>query len=949
MRKKTARDKKSVFVIPHTHWDREWYATFQQYRIRLVHVMDALLDLFERDPSYTHFNFDAQTIILQDYLEIRPEKRLLLQKLVKERRLGVGPWYVLPDEFLVSGESLVRNLLLGHRIAEEFGHVQKVGYIPDTFGHISQLPQILRGFGIPYAMHFRGLDEGDLKSELWWESPDGSRVLLRHLPTGLGYCNAASLAEDVETAACDLRSFASFETQRAATSILLAMNGVDHLPAREDLPAVLKTAEKRYGKEYHFQQASLEEYFVALENALGHRRLQTVSGELRDVNRTPGRDNRLLPHILSSRIYNKMQNERAQNLLERWAEPWSAFSWIEGEDYPAAFLWKAWEWLLQNHPHDSIGGCSLDAVHSQMETRFAWSTEIAGEILGESFEKIARRIDFTDLKEDEAALILFNGLPWSMDQAVTVDIDLWDFFLNRVAMQRWQPSVAEDKEPIDLEAPELFRQRVLQQWFGNPPILPSAGFRGLRVRLLGSPDLLPVQVESIDRSSTLRPLVSGPASERRGVSVRASFPANLPPCGYQVFAVAPAENPNKPVVVARPHNVLENEYLYVQIASNGTFSVEEKAGGRIYRDQGYFEDGGDCGDGYNYSYPLQDRRENTLGAAPRISRLADGPAVQRIRIDYDWSLPEGLDAAGRGRAEARVSCPLSVILSLVHGSPRLDLQVIFDNHARDHRLRMIFPSDLNVSVSYASAQFDVVEHPVKVNPVPQAAWVEDAPSTYPQQDWVDLSDGKDGLGVIVRGLPEYEVLDTARREIAITLLRAVGFLGAGYGMQTASVGAGPHIATPEAQIQRRLNFSLSLFPHPGRWNQAEVWRQALVFNNPARSYTTGMERNRKAAKEAAQPSSRCFLSVSGRNVILSSVKKTETGSALLLRLYNPSPDTAEAIIQLPFAPKRLQVTGLDERLPATANDKVSAAIEKKDQVCITLPARKVMTLRIERE
>jgi alpha-mannosidase len=296
-----------------------------------------------------------------------------------------------------------------------------------------------------------------------------------------------------------------------------------------------------------------------------------------------------------------------------------------------------------------------------------------------------------------------------------------------------------------------------------------------------------------------------------------------------------------------------------------------------------------------------------------------------------------------------VSCPLSVILSLVHGSPRLDLQVIFDNHARDHRLRMIFPSDLNVSVSYASAQFDVVEHAVKVNPVSQAAWVEDAPSTYPQQDWVDLSDGKDGLGVIVRGLPEYEVLDTARREIAITLLRAVGFLGAGYGMQTASVGAGPHIATPEAQIQRRLNFSLSLFPHPGRWNQAEVWRQALVFNNPARSYTTGMERNRKAAKEAAQPSSRCFLSVSGRNVILSSVKKTETGSALLLRLYNPSPDTAEAIIQLPFAPKRLQVTGLDERLPATANDKVSAAIEKKDQVCITLPARKVMTLRIERE
>ena len=188
MPKQSAVDKSTVFVIPHTHWDREWYATFQQFRIRLVHVMDALLDLLERDPSYTHFNLDAQTVVLQDYLEIRPEKREILQKLVRERRLGVGPWYVLPDEFLVSGEALVRNLLLGHRLAGEFGHVQKVGYIPDTFGHISQLPQILQGFDIPFAMHFRGLDEGDLKSELWWQSPDGSRVLLASFARRYGLC-----------------------------------------------------------------------------------------------------------------------------------------------------------------------------------------------------------------------------------------------------------------------------------------------------------------------------------------------------------------------------------------------------------------------------------------------------------------------------------------------------------------------------------------------------------------------------------------------------------------------------------------------------------------------------------------------------------------------------------------------------------------------------------------
>jgi mannosylglycerate hydrolase len=938
----------TVFVIPHTHWDREWYASFQQFRVRLVHVIDALLDLLQREPAYTHFNLDGQTVVLQDYLEIRPEKRALLEKFVRERRLGVGPWYVLPDEFLVSGESLVRNLLLGHHLASAFGHVQKVGYIPDTFGHISQLPQILQGFGIPFAMNFRGLDEGNLKSELWWQSPDGSRVLLRHLPTDMGYANASSLAEDTQEAASDLKTFARYETRRAASSVLLALNGVDHLPARENLPAIIAAANQLFGSEFHFLQASLEEYFEALQKSLGNRPLQTVVGELRDANRTPGRDNRLLPHILSSRIYNKMQNERTQTLLEHWAEPWSAFSWLEGGKYPEAFLWKAWEWLLQNHPHDSIGGCSIDAVHAQMETRFAWASEIAGEILGESFELLARRIDLSGLKEDESALVVFNGLPWPKEGGVTVDVDLWDFFLGRIALNRLIPPANVNEGAHEVEGPELLRRRELEQWYGDPPILPDPNFRGLRIRPLDSSKSIPVQIESITRSHVLRPLVSGPACERRGVRVRASFEASLPPFGYQVYAVSPTVNPNKPLIVAHPHTVLENEFLRVQIAPNGTFSLQDKISGQVYPDLGFFEDGGDCGDGYNYSFPLEDMLENTIGSAPRISRLEDGPIVQRTRIDFDLSLPEGLDASGKKRSKARVNCPLSVIVSITKGIPRLDLQVTFDNHARDHRLRMVFPSDVNTQVSHSSAQFDVVDHPIKVVPVPEAAWVEDAPTTFPQQDWVDLSDGKRGLCLIVQGLPEYEVLDTDRHEIAITLLRAVGFLGAGYDMQTASVGAGPHIATPEAQIQRNLTFSLSVFPHSGKWDQAEVWRQALAFNNPPRAYTTQMEKNRPVFTHNPPFTKRSFLSVTGRNVVLSCIKKAESDDALLLRLYNPSNKLTEASIQLPFVPRDIKLVGLDENPFPAPDDGSKPLVEAKDRVRVTLAPKKFVTLKLDR-
>ncbi len=945
MSKKPAVNNYKVFVIPHTHWDREWYATFQQFRIRLVHVMDALLELMERDPSYTHFNLDAQTVVLQDYLEIRPESREILQKFVRERRLGVGPWYVLPDEFLVSGEALVRNLMVGHRLAGEFGHVQKVGYIPDTFGHISQLPQILQGFDIPFAMHFRGLDEGELKSELWWQSPDGSRVLLRHLPTDMGYTNASALADEVPEAASDLLILARYEIRRDASSVLLALNGVDHLPARQDLPAILAAANLASDGQFVFRQASLEDYFAALSAALESQELQTVTGELRDANRTPGQDNRLLPHILSSHIYNKQQNERTQNLLERWAEPWSALAWLEGEDYPAAFLWKAWEWLLQNHPHDSIGGCSIDAVHAQMETRFAWASEIAEEITHERFELFTRRIDLSNLKQDEAALIVFNNLPWPLEGGISVDIDLWDFFLGRVAIQRWTPPGRESEAKSETDAPALLRRRVLQQWYGDPPILPNPGFRGLRIRPLEGGEPLSVQIEAIGRSHQLRPLVSGPAAERRGAHVRASFVAKLPACGYQVYAVAPTDNPNKPVIVSHPHNTVENEFLLVRIASNGSFSVEDKISGQFYRDLGYFEDGGDCGDGYNYSYPLQDRVENTLGCAVQISHLTAGPAVERYRIDYEWFLPEGLDGLRRKRTETRIHCPLSVTLSLAQGTPRLDLEVTFENRARDHRLRIVFPSDVQTDVSHASAQYDVVDHPVHVPPVPEAAWVEDAPTTFPQQDWVDLSDGERGLCIISRGLPEYEVLETGRREVAVTLLRAVGFLGAGTEMQTTTVGAGPNIASPEAQIQRKLTYALSVLPHHGSWDHAEVWRQAQIFNNPPRSYTTGMVKNQPALAGATGPSSRSLLSVEGRNVILSTLKKAESGEALILRLYNPSDVPSEATIRLPFAPAGVQLVGLDEQPRPVAGPDLTLGHDR--MIKVNVPPKKIITLRMD--
>ena len=180
----------TVHVISHTHWDREWYLTFEQYRTRLVDLVDGVLDRMERDPRFTFFHLDGQSIVIEDYLEIRPERERELRKRVEEGRLLVGPWFVMPDMFLVSGESLVRNLTRGIRTAEKFGRTMRVGYIPDPFGHISQMPQLLTGMGLDGAILWRGF--GGLKAEYLWRSPDGSEVVLSHLPPD-GYCNGLRL------------------------------------------------------------------------------------------------------------------------------------------------------------------------------------------------------------------------------------------------------------------------------------------------------------------------------------------------------------------------------------------------------------------------------------------------------------------------------------------------------------------------------------------------------------------------------------------------------------------------------------------------------------------------------------------------------------------------------------------------------------------------------------
>jgi hypothetical protein len=370
----------SVFLVPHTHWDREWYRPFQSFRISLVDVVDQVLELLEADERM-RFTLDGQLATVDDYLEIRPEAEERLRALVRSGRLAIGPWYTLMDEFLVSGESIVRNLELGLARAEELGGAMQIGYLPDSFGHIAQMPQILRRFGIQLAVVWRGVPEAIDRHAFAWEAPDGSIVRAEYLPD-LGYSNAADAfpenrrGEELKTAVERLRPWFGDE-------IVLGMVGTDHMPPVRDLVSRVSKG-TRIG--------TLSEYLTSAETD-GLRRWQ---GELRSAARA-----NLLPNVVSARIDLKQACARAERALTRYAEPLYA---LYGDHWPAEFLHLAWTRVLQNAAHDSICGCSADDVSAQVLVRYAEAEQIAGELTSRALARLSARAP-------SAAIVVVNPSP----------------------------------------------------------------------------------------------------------------------------------------------------------------------------------------------------------------------------------------------------------------------------------------------------------------------------------------------------------------------------------------------------------------------------------------------------------------------------------------------------------------------------------------------------------
>ncbi len=352
-------------------------------------VVDEVLEQLEADERL-RFTLDGQLATVDDYLEIRPEAEDRIRTLVRKGRLAIGPWQTLMDEFLVDGETTIRNLEAGLERASEFGSAMAVGYLPDMFGHVAQMPQILRAAGIETAVAWRGVP-GSIKGHRFiWEGPDGSQVLTEYLPDGYG--NAAHLFD--APGRPDLKSFEERYRAWFGEDAILGMVGTDHMPLVPDLADRVPEG-GRVG--------TLAEY---LSDARVQDGLPRWRGEMRSAARA-----NLLPGVVSARIDLKAACARAERWLERYAEPLQA---LYGSEWPEPFLRQAWSRMFQNSAHDSICGCSADEVSAQVLVRYAEAEQIGRELAQRAVARIAAEVP-------EGAFVVVNPSPRERTDLVELD------------------------------------------------------------------------------------------------------------------------------------------------------------------------------------------------------------------------------------------------------------------------------------------------------------------------------------------------------------------------------------------------------------------------------------------------------------------------------------------------------------------------------------------------
>jgi len=900
-----------MHVISNTHWDREWLYHFQETRMFLVEFMDKLLDILDTEPDYASYLMDSQVIPVEDYLEARPEMRAKIEKYVKEDRIMIGPWYTLPEEFNVSGESLVRNLLWGVKKSKAYGKVTLTGYSPFSYGQTSQMAQVYRGFDIDTILFYHGIQPEETKSEFILEAPDGSRVLGSRMGSmarynfyfgvwrpavygmktldrkylwmrgGLPFHLAGphryqghhflldvrkELDEkNLKQALADLKAR---ELEHAGTKYLAYMQGLDSTePDRLEVELIRK-AKKLVEKGDTIIHSNLPAYLAKIKEATRDMDLVVLKGERRTP-RALGQKVHLYGDVTSSRSRMKQANTKTEYALQRLAEPFAVAASTVGAEYPQTLMDLAWKYLLQSHPHDSIAGSGVDQIEKDVLNRLDQAKNIAESLMRRAMGAIQMRVNNVKVPKDEILLTVFNPSPYERSEVVTAFIDLPD------ELKYEYYTVHEAKSGTRVDHQEVSRARQMAV-----------------VRHLGDATM-----------------------EMWSDEIKLHFWAEkLPPLGYRTYVLKRADGPTGTVgSLLAGAKTLENEHLRVEVACDGTLAVTEKATGRVYGGLNEFEDSGEAGHPWRHVAPAYDEVISSVGAPFTVSVVEAGPLSSTIKIEHRMMIPvrldedqsdtiRRLDANGDGanRSPERREMVVMSLVRLVRGAKSVEVTTTFTNECRDHRLRVCFPTYVSKAKnSAAETPFDVVERPIDR---PEGSpWALSPNPTHPMGRFVDVSDGVNGLSIVNDGLREYEVVDTKERRLCLTLMRAYQVE-----LTTVSWRWERHPEMELSQCPGRHEFTYRIVPHSGTWADARLFSEAERLNLPVEVAQVGPH-------DGDLPQELSFFSLKPIDLVLSGMKPAEDGVGFVMRLYNPTDLEQKAKIMAWKRIKKAETLQLNEK------------------------------------
>jgi alpha-mannosidase/mannosylglycerate hydrolase len=893
--------KLRLHYVLSTHWDREWYQPFQDYRYRLVQLLDRVIAGLEEGRLLGPFTADGQAIVLEDYLEVRPERRALVERLAREGHIVIGPWYVLPDEFLVSGESLIRNLRLGREVARAFGaQPSNAGFVCDIFGHNSQLPQIMAGFGVRGGFIWRGINFST--SRLFrWRGADGTELPCYRFGK-VGYCSYASQVRksfepgrdaDQDTLAQRLESYIQEEAEATQVDTLLLFDGGDHQEWDPAAYEVLAERIRAARPDEELMHSTLDRYLDDLLPQVSQIG-DVIEGEMREPGRGPvALDQQwLIPGVLSSRVNLKQANAACQTLLCQWAEPLAAFAHAALErEVPQGFLNVAWRWLLKNHPHDSICGCSIDQVHEDMQFRFSQCQRIGERLTIEATQALAANVR-GELPDQALRVTVFNPLPRPLSQTAELTLQIPQDWPKFNEFFGFEPKPA--FRVYDAEGRELPYQRLAQAMDRRKFRLYDAQF---------------------------------PESYRTD-DVRVSLPLHLPALGYTTLTVrpgapgAPTRHPEAPGL-ATSERSMANEHLEVSIETNGSLTLTDRRSGQIYTRLLTFEDTADIGDGWYHGVAVNDQTFVSAAGSAQVALVHNGPMLTTFRVQTILLLPAAFDFASMTRSPELVPLVVDALVSLRPGADYVEVEATVHNSVQDHRLRVLLPSGAQADTYLADTPFDVVERPIALR-ADNHLYRELEVETKPQQSWTAVHDAERGLAVISPGQLETAVRDLPERPIALTLMRST--------RRTVMTDG-----EPGGQLPGTWRFKLAIVLLAGAPAPTRLFELGQQL-------AAGLRTSQLTAKDVSLrrttgdlPPTASFLALEGE-AVLTSARMVE--GALEVRLFNPLPHAIKAALVVPPTYTQAQRVNLESQPLG------EAVAVKRGRVAVTMRAKQIITMRL---